>query len=58
MGNNPKTKLGINLTSQMVHYLIVKMISQIVQYFSRQKDHPNHVGQVQINLSRLKGWFF
>jgi hypothetical protein len=42
----------------MVHYLIVKMISQIVQYFANQKDHPNHVGQVQINLSRLKGWFF
>jgi hypothetical protein len=40
------TKNGSNLsrnsTSQMVFYLLVKMINQIVSYFIGKNDHPSH----------------
>jgi hypothetical protein len=48
--------MGRNLTSQMVHYTIVKMTIQIVQYPSSKKNHPSQARQVQINLSMLTRW--
>jgi len=50
--------MGINLTSQIVHYLLVKMTNQMVHYFVSQKDHPNHKKHVEINLSKMMKWFF
>jgi hypothetical protein len=50
--------MGRNLTSQMVYYPIVKMTNKIIQQFASQNDYPNHIGQVQINLSKLTGWSF
>jgi hypothetical protein len=34
--------LGRNSISQMVFYLLVKMINQIVSYFISKNDHPSH----------------
>jgi hypothetical protein len=38
--------MGINFTSQMVHYS------------ASQKDHPYHNKHVEINLSKMTKWFF
>ncbi len=42
--NNYKkgSNLSRNSTSQMVFYLLVKMINQIVSYFIGKNDHPSH----------------
>jgi hypothetical protein len=55
--------MGIFLTNQMVHYLLIKMtISQNDQsngpYYTSFKNHSRHNGHVKINLSKMTKWHF
>jgi hypothetical protein len=42
----------------MVCYLLVKMTNKMVNYFVNKKDHPDHNGHVEINLSKMIRWIF
>jgi hypothetical protein len=49
------SNMGRILTNQMVHYLLVKIINQMVYYFANKKYHLSHNGHVKINLSKMMG---
>ncbi len=52
------SNIGSILTNQMVHYLLVKTINQMVYYFVNKKYHFSHNGHAEINLSKMMAWFF
>jgi hypothetical protein len=42
----------------MVHYLLVKIISQIILFILEINKIPHHNVKVQIDLSKLIKWYF
>lgn len=50
--------MGKILTNQIVNFLLIKMTNKMVHTLLIKKNHPNHNGHVQIDLTKMTKWSF